>query len=139
MFLKYRTGYGLLFVFAIWFLAVSKSFSGSCISIFNMLPYDKDRSMSFNRIEFSNFSKKRFQTHDKDGDLRIFINELPKESKIHPIFKNYSQTSEDKGDWLDFNSFLSSLSEFFSEIDENQDGKVKITEYWKFCSKDWFH
>tara|TARA_Y100001968_G_C19078422_1_gene581799 strand:+ start:51 stop:482 length:432 start_codon:yes stop_codon:yes gene_type:complete len=137
--LKHRIFYRLISVIAIWFFVVSESISGSCISILNMLPYDKDRSMSFNKVEFLKFSEKRFHLYDADQDLKIFINELPKASRIHPIFKEYSQTTDKRGEWLDFHTFLESLDMLFLEIDENSDGKVKITEYWKFCRQDWFH
>ena len=110
-----------------------------CISVFKRAPFDTDGSRDFDIIEFKSFSKRRFVILDKNEDLAVSVSELPPNSKIHPISEKLMQTNKKKGKHLAYAAYIEQLDEFFSLFDENNDEKIGLGEYKKFCRQGWVH
>ena len=113
--------------------------AAGCISIFKRAPFDTDGSRDFDIIEFKNFSKKRFVILDKNGDLAVSVSELPSNNKIHPISEKLMRTDKEKGKHLTYAAYIKQLDEFFSLFDQNNDEKIGLGEYKKFCRQGWVH
>jgi hypothetical protein len=75
----------------------------------------------------------------KSADNTFDKHRLPSNSKIHPISEKLMRTNKEKGKHLTYAAYIEQLDEFFSLFDKNNDEKIGLGEYKKFCRQGWVH